>query len=124
MPQRFEQGYALLIGVGQSVYPEWSLSVTIRDVDALRAVLINPSRCGYLDDPQHMFLLKNEEATKSKIIQAMDTLAGAVAQDPEATVLVYYSGHGWLHREGRYFLIPHDAIPRALASTALPAERF
>jgi hypothetical protein len=124
MLQRFDRGYALLIGVGRSVHPEWSLPVTVRDVDAIKEVLTNPGRCGYLDDPRHIFLLKDEGATKSKILQAMDTLVGAVAQEPEATVLIYYSGHGWLHSDGRYFLIPHDAIPRALASTALPAERF
>jgi len=122
MAKLFEQGYALLIGVGRSVCPEWSLPVTVRDVQALKAVLTNPSHCGYLT--RRVRLLRNEDATKGNILGAMDTLAKATAQKPEATVVIYYSGHGWLKKDGRHFLIPHDAVPRTLLSTALSAERF
>jgi hypothetical protein len=124
MPQLFVHGYALLVGVGRSSYPAWSLPVTVRDVRALKAVLGDPHYCGYINDPQHLRTLTDEDATKKNILHALETLEGAVAQDPEATVFIYYSGHGWLQNEDRYFLIPHDANPRTLASTALPAERF
>ena len=40
MPQTFAHGYALLIGVGQSAWTDWSLPVTVKDVNALKAVLV------------------------------------------------------------------------------------
>lgn len=36
----FQHGYALIVGVGRSAYPDWSLPTTARDAAALRAVLI------------------------------------------------------------------------------------
>lgn len=125
MARCFDQGYALLIGVGQSVCPEWSLPVTVRDARALKAVLTDPAYCGYRDDPRHVRLLSNEEATQCNIVQALETLAASTAQEPDATVVIYYSGHGWLQRDaGDYFLVPHDTAATNLLSTALPAERF
>ena len=38
MSGQFTHGYALLIGVGESAYPEWSLEATVRDAKAIRAM--------------------------------------------------------------------------------------
>jgi hypothetical protein len=42
MPNTFTHGYALLVGVGESAYPAWSLPVTVKDIQAIRAILTDP----------------------------------------------------------------------------------
>ncbi len=117
--------YALLIGVGRCKYSEWSLPVTALDAFALRQTLADPNLSAYPEE--RIRTLTDEEATRDGIVAAVDDLARAAAADPDATFLVYYSGHGWRHLHGngvRYFLIPHDVRPHDLTSSALPAEDF
>lgn len=64
MTDRSPHGYALLIGVGDCVYPAWSLPITVRDVQALHALLTDPALCAYPDDPAHLCLLHDTGATK------------------------------------------------------------
>ena len=54
MPDQFTHGYALLIGVGASAYPRWSLPVTVQDMQALAACLLDPALCAYPDDAAHL----------------------------------------------------------------------
>ncbi len=39
MEKNFDQGYAVLIGVGQCEYAPWSLPVTVQDARAVQAAL-------------------------------------------------------------------------------------
>jgi len=71
-----------------------------------------------------MRLLWDERATRANILAALDNLAAAVANDPDSTAVVYYTGHGYLQKNKQYFLVPHDADPHRLAATALSAEEF
>ena len=121
--------YALLIGVGDCAdYPKWSLPVTVRDVVALKKILVDPEVGAFADDELHMRTLTNEQATRDGILAALERLARIAEQEPEATVLIYFTGHGWLQRplEGgeRYYLVPHDVVPHQLTETALPAQAF
>ncbi len=125
MDEKFGNGYTLLIGVGQSAYPKWSLPVTVKDMRALRAILTDPALCGYPDDDAHIRLLHDAGATRQAILDGLAWLAGQVAADPEATAVVFYSGHGWIDdNTGRYYLLPHDVEPFDLAASALPATTF
>ncbi|MCM0591502.1 MAG: caspase family protein [Gloeotrichia echinulata DEX184] len=120
MSNRLENHYALLIGVGECDNPQWSLPVTVKDIQALKSVLIDPDWCGYVDDEQHIRLLYNETATKEAILSGLNWLKEKAASNSEATVIVYYSGHGWLNEStGKYFLVPHDSKTSLLA-----AEQF
>jgi uncharacterized caspase-like protein len=117
--------YALLIGVGQSKYSDWSLPVTVRDVGALQETLIDRDLCAY--PAERVRVLTDEAATRDGILEAVDDLAQAAAKDSSATFLVYYSGHGWqeVGADGeRYFLLPHDVRPHELTESALPADDF
>jgi hypothetical protein len=123
MTETFSQGYALLIGVGQSAYAPWSLPVTVKDAQAIRAVLTDPGLCAYPDD--HIRLLQDDQATRDAILASLDWLARRVASDPHATAVVHFSGHGWLEEPtGRYFLIPHHVDPLDIPGSALLAEVF
>jgi hypothetical protein len=123
MAATFSQGYALLVGVGQSAYTPWSLPVTVKDARAIRAILTDPNLCAYPDD--RIRLLHDEQATRKAIVDGLDWLARQVAAEPHATAVVCFAGHGWLEEPtSRYFLIPHDIDPLDIPGSALPAEAF
>ncbi len=125
MQQRFEHGYALLVGVGESAYAPWSLPVTVKDARALHAVLTDPQRCAYPPDDAHIRLLTDRTASRAAILDGLAWLQQCATQDAGATVVVYFSGHGCSHSaSGRYFLLPHDVTPFDIPATGLAAEDF
>jgi len=125
MSDTFTHGYALLIGVGECAYPKWSLPVTVKDVQALRAILTDPNLCAYPNNGQHIRLLYDAAATRTAILDGLAWLKEQAAADPESTVVIYYSGHGWLDQSTEsYYLIPHDVEPFDISSSALSAVDF
>ncbi|UXE60621.1 MAG: caspase family protein [Woronichinia naegeliana WA131] len=123
MAETFNHGYALLIGVGESQYAKLSLPVTVKDTQAIYGVLTDRDLCGY--PPDQIRILNNNEATRDGILQGLSWLKAKVESDGEATVIVYYSGHGWVDKaDNCYYLIQHDVKPSKLAESALSAEVF
>jgi len=84
--QTFSNGYALLAGIGAD------LPVTVNDATALYNLLIDPSCAAY--STEQVALLTETSATRQQILAAFDRLIEQISQNPEATVIVYYSGHG------------------------------
>lgn len=113
MPQpQFTHGYALLIGVGAD------LPVTVQDATALRDVLIAPDRAAY--PPEQVTLLTEATATRTQILAAFDTLIAQTQANPDATVIVYYSGHGGrIPTTQEYFLVPYGFDPSQRDRTAI-----
>ncbi|WP_437291053.1 caspase family protein [Sorangium sp. So ce406] len=103
MSAAFSSGYALLVGVGGD------LPVTARDAEDLAALLRDPARAGYPDD--QVDVLTGPQATRTGILAALDLLAQRTLGDPEATAIIYYSGHGGRFgptaEMARYYLLPH-----------------
>lgn len=125
MTQTFVHGYALLVGVGQCTDPTLSLPVTVKDMQALRQILIDPNLCAYPNNDQHVRLLHDQGATRQAILEGLTWLSAQATADPEATIIVYYSGHGWLETTSdRYYLIPHDFDAYDWRDTALSADDF
>jgi hypothetical protein len=125
MSQIFAHGYALFVGVGKTHYPSWSLPVTVKDAQALVSIFTDANLCAYLDDEQHIRLLHDSGATRQAIIDGVNWLREKATADPEATIVVYYSGHGWLDTStGLYYLIPHDVKPHNIPKSALAAQIF
>jgi hypothetical protein len=125
MPNTFDHGYALLIGVGECANDKrLSLPVTVKDIHALQSILTDPNFCSYPDDQQHIRLLHDTEATRDKILDGLVWLQEQTAKDSEATIFVYFSGHGLLHETGKYYLITHDVEPFDIPNTTLSAEDF
>ncbi|MCA9974800.1 MAG: caspase family protein [Anaerolineales bacterium] len=119
----FNHGYALLIGVGACEYPKWSLPTTVKDAQAIQKVLADADLCAY--DPEQIRLLHDESATRQGILDGLAWLAQSVQKDAEATAVVYFSGHGWLHKEtGNYYLVTHDVEPFNFIGSALSADAF
>lgn len=125
MAQVFNHGYALLIGVGQCVEPQLSLPVTVKDMQALQKILVDPGLCAYPDNDQRLRLIHDIGATQQAILDGLTWLELQATADPEATVIIYYSGHGWLETSsGNYYLIPHDFDSYDWRNTALSANTF
>ncbi len=125
MSQTFSHGYALFVGVGNTYYPSWSLPVTVKDAQALVSIFTDPNLCSYPNNDQHIRLLHDTGATCQAILDGLDWLRSQAATDSEATIVVYYSGHGWLDTStGLYYLIPHDVKPHNISKSALSATTF
>lgn len=125
MPKAFAHGYALLIGVGRSAYPAWSLPVTVRDSQALHSILTDPNLCAYPADASHIRTLHDAGATRNAILDGLAWLQAQAGADVEATSIIYYSGHGWLDQTtGQYYLIPHDVKPFDIPGSTLSAQVF
>lgn len=123
MSDLFTHGYALLIGVGNTADPRDSLPVTVEDAKALKDVLTDANFCAYPNTPDHVRLLQNQGATRSAILEGLDWLKGCADADPEATIVIYYSGHGMSDlASDAYYLVQHDFNRHAIPQTALSAQ--
>lgn len=125
MSQTFSHGYALFVGVGNTYYPSWSLPVTVKDAQALVAIFTDPNLCSYPNNEQHIRFLHDTGATRQAILDGLGWLKSQAATDSEATIVVYFSGHGWLDTSTElYYLIPHDVKPHNVPKSALSAKTF
>ena len=123
MSDLFTHGYALLIGVGNTADPRYSLPVTVKDAQALKAVLTDANFCAYPNSPDRVRLLQNQGATHSGILDGLDWLKKCAEADPDATIVIYYSGHGTFDlASNAYYLLQHDFEWQAIPQTALSAE--
>ncbi|NET58049.1 MAG: hypothetical protein F6K47_18405 [Symploca sp. SIO2E6] len=117
--QLFANGYALLIGVGVD------LPVTVTDATALRGVLVNPHRAAY--PPEQVSLLTEASASRQGILAGFDKLIERCNQNPMATAIVYYSGHGGylqVQDTKEYFLVPYGYEENNRGETAISGLEF
>jgi len=116
----FTNGFALLIGVGAD------LPATVKDATALHDVLVHPAQAAY--PTTQVELLTETSANRQKILAAFDRLIQHTKQNPDATVLVYFSGHGGtIKRSGKpadYFLVPHGYDATCRGDTAISGKEF
>jgi WD40 repeat protein len=103
--------HIITIGVGKSSNPDFSLDFVAEDAtvfgEILRAKQLDPG----LSESVDVTRLTDENATKENIINALKELAAdsgnSKAAQPEDTVVVYFSGHGFSEAD-RFYMIPHD----------------
>ena len=101
----FEQGHALVIGVGRYAHLEGkNIPASKTDAKELTSVLCDPRLCGY--QPEQVVVLYEEAASRDGILKALDALAERTC--PESTVFLYYCGHGDFGSDGYYYLTAHD----------------
>lgn len=117
MGELFLSGHALIVGVGAD------LPNTIDDAKGIAEILKDPLRCAY--EPHQIRLLTGEEATRDTILNALDYLAQGLA--PDATVIIYFSGHGYRvsSQLGQfYYLMPYGYNTAKLSTTAISGTEF
>lgn len=120
--KQFVNGYGLVIGVGNTQDPTLSLPVTSSDAHAIANML--KATCGYINENVPL-PLTDKYATQAGIEAAFKQLQAQVSNDPEAIVVIYYSGHGYENTaDGTYYLIPHETDRSNIAATALPMSTF
>jgi uncharacterized caspase-like protein len=123
MSDSFSHGYALLIGVSKTKEREWSLPMAARDARAIRTIMSNPQLCAY--DSDHIRLLTDAKASRENIRRGLAWLRDQGAGDPEATIVIYYSGHGWLDRSTkRYYMFCNETKSSSVDKSALAATEF
>ncbi|MBP1468909.1 caspase family protein [Candidatus Chloroploca sp. M-50] len=106
----FNQGHALVIGVG-SYQHATALNVpqTAEDAALVAGILRDPLLCGY--PAAQVTVLCEAEATRERILAELKRLATTVRQ--EDTLFLFYSGHGMKGKEQEqekesYYLTTYD----------------
>lgn len=120
----FDHGYALLIGVNAHSVPERALPDVEKDVTALGEVLRHPERCAY--PAANVRTLTGTAATHEGILDGLRWIRQRLQTDPEATAVIYYTGHGERddsRTPAEFYLIPYDTTPD-VQSSALRATEF
>lgn len=112
MSSTFNQGYAVVVGVGAD------LPVTMDDAEGVADLLRDQSRCAYR--PNQVELLTSEDARRDAVLSALDWLAEAAQSD--ATAVVYFSGHGLETPD--YYLLPFGYDLNYLDNTAISGSVF
>jgi len=121
----FASARAVVIGVGTYQSPHLrDLPATVADADALARILADPGHCGYL--PQHIHLFAGDQATLAAVRAGLWEVAQQT--EKEATVIVYFSGHGaqvqGADGEPLTYLCLRDSDPADLRRTALSSVEF
>ena len=123
--------WAVVVGVGHYESPEIPrLRYTVPDAEAIYQVLVGPA--GF--EKEHVFLLTDKterKPTLKNIKWALGTFLARSAQKDD-TVVIFFAGHGapevdqqGVERDGlAKYLIPSDADPDDLYSSALPMDEL
>jgi WD40 repeat protein len=103
--KRAPVAHVLAIGINRYTNSDFNLKYAAADAQAFAAEFRRAQApLGRFADVR-VTALQDENATRVKILQALEKLAAQV--EPEDAVLLYFGGHG-IAREQRYYLIPHD----------------
>jgi hypothetical protein len=94
--------HALVIGVSQ--YAQIRPLPRVADAQDVAAALRDPAVCGA--DPANVALLVEGDATRAAILDGLDQLARRAG--PDATVVIYFSGHGGQLAGGESYVMPVD----------------
>lgn len=114
MADFFSNGYAVVVGAGAD------LPITVNDAQGIADLLRAPDRCAYPTD--HVQLLTDQVARRDAVLAALDRLAVQVANDSEATAVVYFSGHGL--ETPAYHLMPFGYNLNNLSATSISGIEF
>jgi hypothetical protein len=114
---------ALLVGISEFQDPQWrNLRYSQKDAADLATALQDPAR-GHFD--QVRVLSRPEQTTRESILAALRALQQEASR-PDDVVVVYFSAHGTLARDGqgelKRYLVTHDASYRAISQTALSMD--
>lgn len=114
---------ALLVGISEFQDPQWrNLRYSEKDATDLAAALKDPAR-GHFD--QVRMLTRPDQTTRAGILAALHELQQEATR-PDDVVVVYFSAHGTLARDGqgelKRYLVTQDASYRSISQTALSME--
>lgn len=105
--------HGVFIGVNEYGPGFTQLDFARRDAEVIRALFLDSYRTKF--EPA---LLLDREATRERIVGELQKLAQTVGNDDTAVIM--FSGHG----SPSGYLLPQDAMPDRLSTTALSADTF
>ena len=97
MSSLYQHGFGLLIGVGGD------LPATINDANGMYEIITDANRCAY--PSSQVDLLTGDQASKENILKKLDDLIERTNMHKDATVIIYFSGHGGFCPD--YHLVAH-----------------
>ena len=112
--------YALLIGVGG-----YDIPVTVDDAKDLGKLLKDSQKAAYRKE--NVKILVNEHANKFNVLSSLENIIEKVKNEDDATVIVYYSGHGGIVKNGssnEYYLMTHGADSLDRENTMVSGSEF
>ena len=114
MTETFQHGYALVVGIGGD------LPITVQDACGVAEILRDQKRCAYPEQQVH--LLTGEKAQRDAVLSGLDLLANQAQADQDATVIVFFSGHGIEVPD--YYLLPYAYNLVDLPGSAISSQEF
>lgn len=108
----FQQGHALVVGVGNYKETKYSVPITFHDAQGVYDALVNPQVAGYPTD--QVTFLHDEKATSQNIIDALGELGQRAGQ--EDSVLIFLAGHGAPADDGTWHFATHDTEFQSIKS--------
>ncbi|MDO5971044.1 S8 family serine peptidase [Flavivirga aquimarina] len=112
--------HALLIGVGGHDIP-----VTVDDAKDLGELLKDSQKAAYRKE--NVKILVNEDANRFNVLASLENIVEKVKSEDDATVIVYYSGHGGIVNNGssnEYYLLTHGANSLNRENTMVSGSEF
>lgn len=102
----FNQGHALVIGVGEYQDPDWCAPITVADAQGVVDALKDQQVSAYPSN--QVAFLHDQEATCEGITTALKQLAGDVKATD--TVVLFFCGHGLLGTDNEYYFATQEAV--------------
>ncbi len=116
------RGYAVIIGVGHYAHLAKDLQLRFAESDARAIYQAVIAREGGQIEPENVKLLVGRDATRDKILYALETWLPSVTREQDR-VIVFFAGHGFV-LQGKGYLAPHDFRLDHPAATGYEMARF
>lgn len=89
-PGPIKNRYGLVVGIGKFKYPISPLQYAVTDAHNFYNYLVDPRKGGF--PRQNVTLLTNEQATRDRIVDALNRIRNVAERDD--LVVIYFSSHG------------------------------
>ncbi len=109
---QFQQGYALVVGVGNYQQTKYSVPITFNDAQGVYDALVNPQLAAY--PANQITFLHDEAATRQNILDALADLAQRAAETD--SVLIFLAGHGAPADDGTWHFATHETEFQSIKS--------
>lgn len=114
-PSRRPRVYVVAVGVSE--YQDTQLKLEFPAKDASDFAQFMQAQQGRMYSTVEVRLVTDRQATRAKVLEALDWLKSKVGAAD--TGMVFIAGHGINDARGHYHFLAHDADPRNLARTAI-----
>lgn len=121
--------YAIVVGISEFRNSAYNLKFAAKDANDFAGVLRDSKSGRFKEDPQHVKVLLNEQATVANIRTAINDVARAAR--PEDLVVMYFSSHGTAAESDvaaddakSGYIVTHDTNLTNLYGTAFPMEEL